>query len=249
MKKSAPVIYFDSIDSTNKYALRNIENLQDRTLIVAGQQTNGKGRNNKDWHSPKTNLYVSYLIKPKKQILLQTSWIGGLAVLKSLKSVSGLNDLWIKWPNDIFFNNKKICGVLCESKSFLSEDKTSSGIVIGMGINVNCTNIDLINIPKPCTSIFIETGKTSNIQELYKLLHENLNNYYTDIIDSGIETLYKEWKTENKLIGKNIILETSSSDVQELKVLDINQDGAIIGIDKDCNINTIYSGDVSVKKF
>jgi BirA family transcriptional regulator, biotin operon repressor / biotin---[acetyl-CoA-carboxylase] ligase len=245
----SPLIYFDSIDSTNKYALANLEKLEDGTLIVAGEQTGGRGRNNNNWHSPKTNVYASYVIKPKTQILLQTSWIGGLAALKTLKDITNLKNLWIKWPNDIFCNNSKICGVLCESRlSSQNTNHSSTGIVIGIGINTNCNKQDLKDIPKACTSAYIETGILFNLNELYKTLHQNLNSYYLQIMTNGIDPLYEEWKAENKLLGRTITVEHAPDNIVEIKVLDINKNGAIIGTDNKGEIKTIYSGDVLLSK-
>ena len=242
-------IYFDSIDSTNKYALANLSKLNDKTLIIAGEQTDGKGRNNKNWHSPKTNIYASYVIKPTKQITLQTSWIGGLAALKTLKTIPLLDDLWIKWPNDIFCKDSKICGILCESVlSSQTSAISSSGIIIGIGINVNCSKQDLESIPKACTSVYIETGNSFNLKELYKELHKNLNEYYAQLINNGVDTLYQKWKSENKLLGKTITVEMTTENIFELKVLDIDTNGAIIGVNNEGEIKTIFSGDVSVKK-
>ena len=211
-------------------------------------QTAGKGRNNKNWHSPaQGNIYASYIIKNCRNIILQSSWIGGLAALKTLREVSSLeNELWIKWPNDIFCDEKKICGILCESSISQSKPEDTA-VIIGIGINVNCTSESLKSIVKPCTSLNIETGNIYELRSIRENLKNNLDLYYNLIINSGIETLYNIWKKENRLLGKKIIVSTSENKSHEVKVLDIDKTGAIVGFYPDGSIRKVYSGDVSVK--
>lgn len=244
------IINFDSIDSTNKYTADNLADLEDRTLITANEQIHGKGRNRNSWVSPANkNIYASYLIKTPQPLVIQTSWIGSLAALYTLGDAGLKDNLWIKWPNDIFYKNKKICGILSESVQPSPSNKTIGGIIIGIGININCSKKDFVNLTKPATSVYIETGKISEIKALIKILHSHLNSLYDQVLDKGIESLYKIWKKENKLIGKEIAVEKNTSEVLNIKVLDIEKTGAIIGVNKEGQLHKIYSGDVTVKKF
>ncbi|MCF7792092.1 MAG: biotin--[acetyl-CoA-carboxylase] ligase [Victivallales bacterium] len=242
-------LYFKKLNSTNQYALENASVLQNKDLIITDEQTSGKGRNGKRWVSPQSgNIYVSYIIKTKEKNIIQTSWIGGLATLKTLRTLPGLNGLWIKWPNDVFCKKSKISGILCESVLSSSLNTIPSTVVIGIGINVNSTAEDFKGIPQSCTSVLLETGKKSNIVTLRTCLKKNLDFYYDKAVSKGIQSLYVEWKNENKLIG-NTVTVTDSQKTYEVKVLDIDRKGTVIGVDKNGEIRKVLSGDVSVKKF
>ena len=101
-------LWIDKIDSTNKYALRNFKILENKLLIAAKEQTEGVGRFGKTWESPgNVNLYASFVLKKPAFNILKTSWIGGLAVLNTLRETAPDLSFWLKWPNDVFIKEKK----------------------------------------------------------------------------------------------------------------------------------------------
>ena len=124
--------YFDSLESTNKTAGQfEIEG----TVVLANQQTGGKGRKGNPWHSPAdVNLYFSLVMRPELSRLHHLPFISALAVAKILEDQGLQPD--IKWPNDILVSGKKVCGILIETA--VEQTKVSSAIV-GFGINVNAT--------------------------------------------------------------------------------------------------------------
>ena len=151
--------YYQIIDSTNKEAKALIENNEANhgMIIISDNQKDGKGRSNNSWFmSPGKGLAMS-LIHLKPLSLNDASLIplaAGLAIAKSLKS-RGLNPK-LKWPNDIFINNKKVGGILCESKV---KDGMVDSFIIGIGININESPVDFPHeIKNIATSLFIESG-------------------------------------------------------------------------------------------
>ena len=151
--------YYQIIDSTNKEAKALIENNEANhgMIIISDNQKDGKGRSNNSWFmSPGKGLAMS-LIHLKPLSLDEASLIplaAGLAVAKSLKN-RGLNPK-LKWPNDIFINNKKVGGILCESKI---KDGMVDSFIIGIGININESPVDFPDeIKNIATSLFIESG-------------------------------------------------------------------------------------------
>ncbi len=242
------IISLNKIDSTNNYAQQHFHSLPDCTLITAEEQTGGKGRNGKSWFSPQnSNLYASYIIKDINFMPYKASWIGGLAALQTINNILNISNSWLKWPNDVYINNKKIAGILCETSSN-SENKIS-GVIIGIGINVNMTTEDLDGIDKPATSILAETGKSKCIKVIGKQLHTNLNLIYNKVLKQGINSIFNEWKDANKLIGKQIEVLLDNKKLINVKVIDIENTGKLIVIDSEANISSIYSGDVSIKNF
>lgn len=124
----------DTVDSTNQALKREAEHLKGQALLIAGEQTGGKGRRGRKWESPdKGGIYMSLLLRPN--ILPQESsmitLIAGLAMTETLIELTGL-DIGIKWPNDVVVNKKKVCGILTELNA---EIGFLNYVVLGVGLN------------------------------------------------------------------------------------------------------------------
>ena len=122
-------VILNETDSTNEYVKRNAADFADGDAVVAFCQTNGKGTSGRSFVSPVGGLYVSFVVKGKHA--LPSSLVtpaAAVAVYKAVKRVFGVS-LGIKWVNDLYKDEKKVCGILCENHN-------SYGI-IGVGINVS----------------------------------------------------------------------------------------------------------------
>ena len=111
------IILFDSITSTNDYAKENFKHLKHKTIIIAKEQTKGKGRFSRNWYSPKEEaLYTSIVIK-KNLIANDLPFINLIASLSILKTIKNLSPIYpiLKYPNDVYINTKKIAGILIET--------------------------------------------------------------------------------------------------------------------------------------
>jgi BirA family biotin operon repressor/biotin-[acetyl-CoA-carboxylase] ligase len=174
------IIKIESVDSTNNYVanLMNGGKIEHGTVILAEEQTNGKGQRGAEWHSNsgENMIFSMYLdtanLSVKDQFVL-TQFVS-ISVSNLLHKI-GINSK-IKWPNDIYVGNKKIAGILIENQicgSFLS------GSVIGIGLNVNQIDFERLN----ATSVKLETKSFRSIQEiLLQLIHE-LNENWNKILD------------------------------------------------------------------
>ena len=217
-------------------------------LIAAKEQTEGVGRFGKTWESPgNVNLYASFVLKKPAFNILKTSWIGGLAVLNTLRETAPDLSFWLKWPNDVFIKEKKIAGVLCES--VINSSGEIDGVIIGMGINLNMPEQQVLKIDKPATSILTETGNITTITDTSDILLHHLNKFEQMMLVKSEENVYRIWKSENKLIGKNISITFSDDKTLEVKVLDIKETGQLYVIDKGGNFHSVFSGDITVSKF
>lgn len=167
--KNINYIHFDTIDSTNTWAKNNAHTLDPEqvTCITALEQTNGRGRWNRSWISPKgQNITATiFFCLPRS-----TEHVANLAQILSLSCAAILQkngfSPQIKWPNDVLLNGKKIAGVLCETVSF--EDRI--GIVLGIGINVNMTDEFLKTIDQPATSLAQLSGHTWAFEQILEPL-------------------------------------------------------------------------------
>ena len=159
------IIKLSATDSTNTY-LRNLcneENLKDYTVIVTNQQTKGRGQMGSVWESEANKNLIFSVFKDLSEFRIEHSFylsmIVSLSILDALK-LMGIHNLWIKWPNDILSDNKKICGILIEN--VVKNNKLSSAI-IGIGLNVN--QLEFNNLPN-AASLKSATGINYNLDEL-----------------------------------------------------------------------------------
>lgn len=139
MVKSS-ILRFDSIDSTNLEAMRQAKaGAVEGLCIVAREQTAGRGRLDRNWHSPRdAGLYFSIVLRP---LLELSSWplitlMAALAVSDSLIKACGLR-VDIKWPNDVYVNNRKLCGILAET----IETESGPAVIVGIGINLRSDSL------------------------------------------------------------------------------------------------------------
>lgn len=160
--------HFPTIDSTNAYAKRNISSFKKEhlALITADEQTAGRGRYAKTWHSPKgENIYATYVFFSKDEIdqvnLVQLLAKAAVETLKHYQVMAT-----IKWPNDLLVNGKKIAGILIE----VMDDC----VIMGIGLNINMTENSLIHIDQKATSLFLETGVQYSTKDVLDLLTKHL---------------------------------------------------------------------------
>lgn len=121
------------VDSTNEFLKRNYRSFHDGAVVVAIKQTAGKGRFGRTWYSPEGGLWYSVLFKPKIHIGLHVyTKIFSISIAEVLKKLKV--KVTIKWPNDVYYEGKKLAGILAEA---VSENNRVVAIVVGVGINVN----------------------------------------------------------------------------------------------------------------
>ncbi len=231
-------LHFKNIDSTSTYLKNNYQNLKNLTFVSADYQTNGHGRMNRKWESnEKENLMFSVLIKDKELIEKYTSisLASAVAVYKSLIKLK-LKNVSIKWPNDVYVGNKKICGILLESIS----EKEILCLVVGIGININ-TKIDN-SLKDIATSYFEETNKKISINRVKRYVYKELNNILTQIKNNNIN--YLQIANEyNYLKNKTVYAEYLGIKVL-VKVLQINSDNSLKVLLNNQEKN-IYSGEIT----
>ena len=235
------IIKKDVITSTNDYIKDNYETLENYTVVTANYQTKGKGRISRTWESkPCENIIFSMLINDFKNRtdLNLLSLVASVSVHKLLRKY--LKNIFIKWPNDILVDNKKICGILLEGKS----NKKSSMIVIGIGINVN--QITFSNeIDSLTTSLKKELNLHFDIDNLVLELRNQLINDIEEFLNNN--NSFIDYIRDN-LFGRNqLISYTKDNKEYEGIILDINNDGKLI-IKKEEEILYINSGEIKIKR-
>ena len=150
MSKEHDIIWLKSVDSTNEEAKRHISDIDNLSVLSALEQTEGRGQRGNSWTNPPgENLMFSIVLKftldARDQFILTE--IASLSVVDFL-SRHGISAM-IKWPNDIYVGEKKICGILIENSI---RGKYISSSIIGIGLNINQRNFD-VNIPNPTSMV------------------------------------------------------------------------------------------------
>ena len=189
------VVHFDEIDSTNNYLKNSYKLLNDFTFVTADYQSKGKGRNDRVWSSNKgDNLMFSFLIK--NPVLLRKygalSLITAIEVAKLLEAYN-FKEVSIKWPNDVFINDKKVCGILLEGQIL-------EYLVIGVGLNVN-QKIFPDDLRRPATSLSLEMNKSFDIKEIEKELFSNIVNDYLSLNE---KPFLEYFRNHNYLLNKRV---------------------------------------------
>jgi len=221
------IIKLDTIGSTNNFAkeIINSKIVADWTVIHTNEQTNGRGQRGNLWQSnPNENLTFSLIISPNIKVEKQfyISKIVSLALLNFFNKFS--DNASIKWPNDIYIDDKKIAGILIES--YIQADRINKS-VIGIGININQCIFDK-NIPNPI-SLKQLTNKTFNlddiltqiIKEIY-IMHQSINNYklidnmYNNNLFGLNKKLYFYDENNNMFLGE--VIKTNEYGKLKLKI-------------------------------
>ncbi len=238
--------YREEVDSTNIWAKQLAkEGAPEGTLLLAERQTAGKGRRGRTWISPGgQSIYMSLILRPdiRPQQASMLTLVMGLSVVQACRDMLNL-DAWIKWPNDMVVNGKKVCGILTEmSMSGSSIDS----VIIGTGINVNQTGFSE-EIAGTATSLAIEKGKEIDRKQVLDAVLEVFARNYELFLQTG--DLQNLTETYNQvLINKG----------KEIRVLDptgeyngishgINEKGELLVTKEDGTCEAIYAGEVSVR--
>jgi BirA family biotin operon repressor/biotin-[acetyl-CoA-carboxylase] ligase len=227
------LVELEEVDSTNEY-LKRID-FRDGFCVIARKQTGGKGRRGKSWLSLKDRgLYISFMYSPLPPSIVSLSSLAfGVAVLNTLKSFK--EGFYLKWPNDIYINGKKIAGILPE----LLKDR----LIIGIGINLTYSEKDLSEFPVPATSLKLENISFDRDQ-LIKNLIAGVKSYYNKLSTGQFDV--KEFEQSCPLIGKEITVHNQEGSFKA-KALGIDRSGYLIIEDGEGNIKRLFSGDVSVR--
>ncbi len=224
-------IYFDTIDSTNTYAKENASSLTLPTLITAYKQTNGRGRHGKNFYSEKGGIYFSVLFKANKNFDLITPACA-VSVYKSIKELCDI-ETDIKWVNDLYFQGKKICGILVER--FIKNDITYTCAGIGINLNTETFPSDLTMAGSLKTNI---NGKIIAEKATEHLLKYN-ENYDRN-------QLLKEYDSRLFIKGKEITYSINNEEFTG-KVIGINNDCNLIVENSKGNTDILSSGEISIK--
>ncbi|MBI5962209.1 MAG: biotin--[acetyl-CoA-carboxylase] ligase [Chloroflexi bacterium] len=236
--------YFDSIGSTNDEALAwAAEGAKDLSIVIADEQTQGRGRLNRKWYTPKDSaLAFSLILRPaSRSHLSRTVGLAALSIADSCR-VLGLAPR-IKWPNDILLNGKKTAGILVETV-WSGEDVDS--LVIGMGINVRKESTppeDLLQFP--ATSLEDELGKAPPARE--EIILSILNAFIHWRTRLGADELIKAWEEILAFHGEQVQVQAGTGNPITGELLGLESDGSLRLNEVNGKSIIVRFGDVSLR--
>lgn len=207
------IVHYFRTDSTNVVALRlAAEGAEHGTVVVAEEQTAGRGRLGRKWFSEKSSgIYASIILRPPLSPAAAPvlTLMAGLAAQKAICSVTSLK-VDIRWPNDLLVNGKKVCGILTEMNA---EVDRLHAVVLGIGINVNHSTLPP-ELESIATSLRMEAHRViSRVHVLAALLRE-IERYYQLLLKSGNKAIAERWEAASTFAhGRRINVATAAGKV------------------------------------
>jgi len=190
-------------------------------VIVAEEQTAGKGRLDRYWISPKGCVSLSIILYPDIKLLPSLIMVASVAMIHTIKKVTGLKAS-IKWPNDILINGKKVGGILIEGTI---QHINVGYAVVGVGLNVNFNISDYPEISEIATTLSDEMGKPVSLLDIIRTLLIEFEKLYKSALDGDM--VYREWHDNMDTIGKKVSAK-SGNIIYEGIVDDVTKDGNLI---------------------
>lgn len=241
--KNLRICIYDCIDSTNNEAKRVWKECrQVPCLILAKEQTAGRGRRGRSFYSPRgTGLYMSLLLQPEDGLedAVHVTTATAVVVAKVLRDLTG-EQIGIKWVNDLYLRDKKVCGILTEA--IVEPDvKETPAIVVGIGVNL-CTE----NFPRELEGIAGDLGKAGasvDMNELVARIANGLLDYAKDMQDCSF---VKDYRQMSVVLGKEI--RYNEGDVQvSARALDIDSEGGLMVELADGSVKVLKTGEITVR--
>ena len=240
--------YYPSVDSTNRVAKAlAYYGAADGTIVVAEEQTGGKGRLERNYFSPRgKGIWFSVILRPNflPKDAPKSTLMAAVAVAEAMNRFNLKPE--IKWPNDIMHDGRKLVGILTEMTGEIGK---ISYIVIGIGINVNIKRDDFPEeIRNVGASLSEISGKTLSRVKIFRAVLEELDKLYLNVNggDDFKETL-KLWRKYNVTLGKEVrVISAIGGKNFSGMAVDLNHDGALV-VEAEDGRHAVYSGDVSIR--
>lgn len=245
-----PLELIPIIGSTNQHLMDKVDSLESGAVCIAEYQSNGRGRRGREWVSPfGSNLYMSmfWRLDTGMAAAMGLSLVVGVAVVEALESL-GIEGIKLKWPNDLYFQDRKLAGILVELSG---QAGGAANLVIGMGMNLNM-DTKVQGITQPWTSLMQAAqhseamqGKTLDRNQLaitlIKTLHQTLEEYELH----GMTGFVERWNRLDNFLGRPIKLLIGEREITGIE-RGINEQGGVL-IETENGLEAYIGGEVSLR--
>ncbi|NLM03670.1 MAG: biotin--[acetyl-CoA-carboxylase] ligase [Clostridiales bacterium] len=239
------IVYFETLDSTNNYAKEIAKKSPHGLVIIANEQTGGRGRLGRSWFTSKgKNISMTIILKPDihPTEAMKMTQIAIAAMVVAVRELTGLHTL-VKWPNDLLIENKKIAGILTE---MVANANKIDYLIIGMGINVN-TKIFPKEIEDMASSLALFKGADIDRQKLIIKILEEFEKLYLDYIKKGdLDKSLDIVRKYSAILDKDIYI-IKGQDRYKARAVDIDHSGVLKVKHIDGREELLHSGEVSIR--
>ena len=237
------ICHFFTIDSTNRVAMElGYAGEPEGTLVVAEEQTAGRGRAGRSWHSERgTGVYFTLLLRPRLapvQAPLLTM-IAGLSAHKAIRGQTGLA-VDLKWPNDLMIAGKKLGGILTEMHAEPSQIRF---VIVGVGLNVNQDKFPA-ELSSVATSLRAETGKTHSRSELLLRLLREFETDYNRFLMEGPASVTQAFQNASSYAQGKRVRVTNGKETFTGTTAGLSPEGLLLVKRDDGKIASVIAGDV-----
>ena len=235
------LLYFTSVPSTMDAARKAArDGAIEGTVVIAEEQTRGKGRLRRAWINPRGVAAVSIILRPTMSQLTRLTMVASLATSRCVERATGLKTA-IKWPNDILIGGRKVSGILSESAI---RKGSVDWAIVGIGINVNFDPAAYPEIADTATSLSSELG--TEVSQLEVLLHlfQEMEALYLGMRRG--DPVHLEWASRLETLG-NTVRVKSGSHVEEGYAESVGSDGSLLLRRPDGSLAQILAGDVTLR--
>lgn len=238
------IYYFDTIDSTQRFALELASRpYENGSIVIAERQTRGRGRQSRVWASPRGGIWLSILLRPNFEISkaslmpMLTSLALSVAIEQTLKVYPKL-----KWPNDLMLNDKKVAGILVDASI---ESNKVEYLIIGIGINFRIRPDRIsksLGGPKNGVATLVSWESEFSSTKLLQNFLLELELLYCKMSQNNSLNLKIEWERRSSMIGKKVTISTPAGKLSG-KAVGIDIDGALL-ISKNGQVHRLLAGDI-----
>lgn len=236
--------WYDAVESTNLIAIEMAkQGAPEGTAVLANEQLSGRGRGVRSWHSPAgVGVYCSIVLRPKmapskgQLITLMTS----VSIVKAIAQRTGLSPR-VKWPNDILINNRKVAGILLESRVSGAQ---IGYVVLGFGINVNNDSADLPeDIRVKASSLLLELKKPVDRSTLVVEIFSELERIYDIFQRHDFSLILEQWRHYSATLGQRVRIWQKDKTTEGI-ALDLTEDGGLLLKLEEGKQVVVHAGDV-----
>ncbi len=232
--------FYDMCDRSSQDIAAEIARSQhgEGIVVLCNSMERGRGRLGRLWYAPPGGIWFTVVLRPRRIPALHLlSFCAGIAVAEAIRDLLDIR-VGLKWPNDVVYHGKKLCGILIEAEA---EADTIRFVLVGIGINVN--NVIPPQLRETAISLYEILGKPVPRTTLLLTILAKLGNLYRDLLEERYRDIVSRWRALSETLGRLVKVHTIEGIVIQGKAVDVDELGRLL-VDDGTRIISIEAGDV-----